>query len=224
MVARAMSVALLAFVATSASALAAPQTVNVGNNFFSPEAVTVNPGESVTWSSTESGSHSITSEAGQPAAFESDPGQAFPSRPAGSSFAHTFDVAGTTSYFCRVHPGSMRGRVIVAAPGTPADAPVLTGVRADPATFCNDRSEECEERGTRIRFSLSKDAVVRIKVRRKGSDKTLKSFKVAGKAGKNKARFAGKGLEPGDYEAKLTATDAAGLAGKTKTARLSVEE
>ena len=168
------------FAALAAPAFAAPQTVSVGNTFFSPDSVTVNPGDTVTWSFTQSGNHSITSDPGQPESFESDPNNPAPNHPAGFSFPHQFNALGTTGYFCRVHPSSMRARVVVVAPGTNV-SPSLSNVRADPTTFCNDRSEDCDKRGTTIRFSLSEDAAVRIKVREKGEDKTLKSFKVAGK-------------------------------------------
>jgi plastocyanin len=71
--------------------------VTVGNNFFSPDTVTIPVGGAIRWSWT-GGPHNVTPETG-PATF---PGSA--TLGAGSSYGPlVFDVAGTYTYQCTIH-------------------------------------------------------------------------------------------------------------------------
>jgi predicted secreted protein with PEFG-CTERM motif len=97
---------------SSASATAACVTAN---NCFSPNPVNVAPGETVTWTNTDSASHTVTSgkadnSTGNIVAAVFDSSLLAP----GKTFSHTFTAAdiGTINYFCQVHPW-MVGQVIV---------------------------------------------------------------------------------------------------------------
>ena len=87
-------------------------TVNVVNMSFSPAAVTVPVGGSVTWRFQDMMTHDATSTQGF---WASGP------KSSGGTFAHTFASSGTYPYLCTIHP-SMRGavKVPVSATGTPA--------------------------------------------------------------------------------------------------------
>jgi len=80
-----------------------PATLSVVDNAFSPNAVTVTTGSTVTWEWQGSNQHSVTFSAG-------------PSSPVQSTgtFQRTFDQPGTYSYFCSVHGAAvMSGTVTV---------------------------------------------------------------------------------------------------------------
>ena len=79
------------------------------NECFIPAEVTVNVGETVTWSNDDSAAHTVTS--GTPAG---GPDGTFDSSlfMADTTFSHTFDNAGEYNYFCMVHPW-MTGKIQV---------------------------------------------------------------------------------------------------------------
>ena len=93
-------------------------TVSVGDNFFSPMSVSVQPGDTVKWVLTGSNMmHTVTDNGG---AFDS--GMVFTST--GATFQHTFsasDSGKTFNYFCRTHAVccNMRGSVSVGANAPP---------------------------------------------------------------------------------------------------------
>jgi plastocyanin len=69
------------------------RVVTVGNNYFSPAAITVPRGTTVTWQwAPDASSHSVTFDDGESSAV----------RDAGS-FSRTFDFTGTYTYYCTVH-------------------------------------------------------------------------------------------------------------------------
>jgi plastocyanin len=104
------------------SATVEPASVTVANFSFSPRDVTINQGETVTWTNMQ-GTHNVVFE-GSPAPFP-------PSGPDAGVWPYTrrFDTAGTFSYFCAPHAAQgMRGTVTVnpspgAPPGEPAPPP-----------------------------------------------------------------------------------------------------
>jgi LPXTG-motif cell wall-anchored protein len=88
------------------TAVAAASTgVTISDFQFSPGTVTVNVGDTVTWTNNGPTPHSSTSSAG---------GWDTGILDAGSSGSHTFDQAGTFSYICTPHP-YMKGTVVVQA-------------------------------------------------------------------------------------------------------------
>jgi predicted secreted protein with PEFG-CTERM motif len=81
-------------------------------NCFAPNPLTVAPGVAVTWTNTDTASHTVTSGK----VTDNDAGSLFDSgliKP-GKTFQFTFANAGTFNFFCTVHPW-MAGQVIVGA-------------------------------------------------------------------------------------------------------------
>lgn len=117
---------VLSIALAAAPVLAADHAASVVGLKFEPAQITVAPGDTVTWTVTESigAQHTVTSgKQGGP-----DVGTAFDSGTAslqenGETFQHTFATAGVFDYFCRIHPVDMTGQVTVVAPGQ--SAPVV---------------------------------------------------------------------------------------------------
>jgi len=68
---------------------------------YLPSQVSINVGETVTWSNDDTAAHTVTSGTpsdGSDGIFDSSLFMA------GTTFEHTFDEAGTYDYFCMVHP------------------------------------------------------------------------------------------------------------------------
>jgi len=78
-----------------------------------PSVVTVDVGETVTWSNVDTAAHTVTSGSAADGPDGNFDSMLFL---AGASFEATFDEAGTFPYFCMVHPW-MVGTVIVVAGG-----------------------------------------------------------------------------------------------------------
>lgn len=80
-----------------------------GQKYFDPQDSTIKVGTTVIWKNTDTTVHTVTSgdpNSGPSGTFDSDLVKP------GKSFMHKFDSAGTTSYYCTVHPW-MTGKVIV---------------------------------------------------------------------------------------------------------------
>jgi len=84
---------------------AASSGVTISDFKFSPSGVTINVGDTVTWSNSGPTAHSAKANDGS---FDTGILQK------GSSGSHTFTQAGTFSYFCQPHP-FMKGTITVAA-------------------------------------------------------------------------------------------------------------
>jgi len=116
---------------TAAPASAATKSVLIGATFFDPQTVTIDAGDTVTWTS-GAGRHTVSSTTG---AFDSGP------LAEGQSFSHTFSSAGSYAYRDRLNPQIANGTVIVQAVGnvapsagfqvTPLSAPAGTAVTFD---------------------------------------------------------------------------------------------
>lgn len=83
------------------SSTSAVNAVIIQNFAFSPAALTIKKGATVTWINNDSTPHQIKS-----ATFNSD------QLSKGQTFSFTLDTAGTFDYFCAIHP-SMLGKIIV---------------------------------------------------------------------------------------------------------------
>jgi plastocyanin len=96
-----LAVALLLLLG-QVSALAATVTIEVGDNFYSPENVTINPGDVVVWRNVGSGLHPTVSETSAWATFTISP-----SNPTAQVAGLT---AGTTfKYYCSAHAFPVNG-------------------------------------------------------------------------------------------------------------------
>jgi len=95
----------------------ADATIDVGDFYFSPSAVLISPGETVTWV-IKKGFHTTTNGIGDadPQAGTLWDALVFSGQPAAS---YTFTVPGVYPYYCRFHETlSMTGAVTVASPPT----------------------------------------------------------------------------------------------------------
>jgi len=93
----------------------AVNTVSMGDNFFSPQSITVPAGSAIEWKNDGILPHTSTADDG---AWDS--GIVFK----GKTFVQPFTAAGTLAYNCALHP-EMVGTVVVeaAAQATPSPAP-----------------------------------------------------------------------------------------------------
>ena len=80
------------------------QTVSIANFAFSPATLTVKVGTTVTWSNTDSATHTVTWADGSPASGSLTVG--------GTAYTRTFDSPGTFAYACGIH-AAMKGTVVV---------------------------------------------------------------------------------------------------------------
>jgi plastocyanin len=125
-------VTMTALLAMSAWLVSAPRvraaetvTVDISNFTFNPGTVTIQVGDTVTWTNNDTMPHTATAT-DDPATFD---GGMQP----GESFSFTFDEEGTFDYFCEIHP-QMEGTVVVeAAAASPSEIPdgALSSERAD---------------------------------------------------------------------------------------------
>lgn len=81
----------------------ATSSVTVSDDLFSPKAITIAPGTTVTW--TWSGAASLHNVTFTDGTTSGDKG-------AGSTYTRTFATAGTFTYLCTLHAG-MTGSVVV---------------------------------------------------------------------------------------------------------------
>jgi plastocyanin len=226
---RALLPLLLLGLGAAAAAPAQAADVTIQNFQFSPPTVTVAQGDTVTWHyAGPDTNHSVTADPGQADSWDSDPQR--PPTAAdhvpGSTFARTFSVPGSFTYFCKVHP-SMHGTVKVTGaggepppPSTPADTtdPAITGVKAKGGQTCSRRARHCKPKPTTVRFTLSEDATVRIAA----AGHPAATVTRAARAGANTVNISTRRLPPGRYRLTLTATDSAGNGSAAKHARVTV--
>jgi plastocyanin len=89
-------------------------TVSMGDNFYSPASVSIDIGDTVTWTNGGQAQHSATATDGS-----FDTGVFGP----GGSRSNTFTQAGTFNYFCTVHGNAQSGTVTVASASGGGDGP-----------------------------------------------------------------------------------------------------
>ena len=214
---RVLGGAVLTTTLAVAPAWAATTEVKVEDFQFKPASITVALNDRVTWRFTGTDTnHSVTSDAGQADSFDSDPGNPSPVHAPGYTFSHDFKKAGRFSYFCKVHP-YMTGAVTVRAPGggdgPPPDtaAPLVSALKVKGGRKCRKRARRCRNRRTRIAFSLSEAARVRIAFKRR-SGKSPRPVVRQLAAGPAVLRLSTRRVRRGRYRMTLVATDAGGNA------------
>ncbi|HEV8490094.1 MAG TPA: cupredoxin family copper-binding protein [Candidatus Limnocylindrales bacterium] len=117
------ALAIAAIAVAGSAVLAADASVSIVNFAFDPATVTVDVGDSVTWTNNDSVGHTATADGGS---FDTG------SIGGGQSDSVTFTAAGSFPYHCTIHP-QMTGTVVVqgAAP-TPAPTPAPPAPGATP--------------------------------------------------------------------------------------------
>jgi len=94
-----------------APAAAASQAIQITDSAFGTAALTVQVGDTVTWTNADDRPHTVTSQDG---AFDSG------NLDEGGTFSFTFTAAGTYAYLCEYHP-DMRATIVVQAASAPAN-------------------------------------------------------------------------------------------------------
>src|SRR5881394_2257836 len=99
-----------------ASATTFTVTVGDGGFIFTPDSVTIQPGDTVQWTWSSTGHSSTSGSPGAPSGFW-DSGVLNQ----GATFSHTFNTVGTFPYYCTPHGGccGMVGMVTVSSAPTP---------------------------------------------------------------------------------------------------------
>jgi hypothetical protein len=175
--------------------------------------------------------------------FDSDPGNDVPNHMVGDPFDWTFRNRGSFTYYCKVHPFTMKGRVNVGPqPNPPAGgnqppsgnspnqnpqsggadttAPVVSRLRVSGGRTCRG-VRHCHKRPTRVSFTLSEAAKVRVSLKRRGG-RSPAAISMGGKAGANKLSLSTRRVPPGRYTVTLRATDDAGNPSKRASATFRV--
>jgi len=110
----------LLFIALASTAAGANANVDIANFAFDPPTVTINAGETVTWTNKDQAAHSVAFVNGGPKT---------PVLSTGKSASLTFATAGTFDYVCGIHGAAMMGTVIVRAVATPVPTVAPTVAR-----------------------------------------------------------------------------------------------
>jgi plastocyanin len=179
------------------------------SNSFTPDQLTVKPGDSVTFSNPGEGFHNVvwvegTFDDGSQAS-PADPTPAWPSNP-----TRTFTETGTFHFYCKQHGtpkgAGMAGTVTVGTPPPPGDErpPLLADARAG-----------VRKRRPFVAFKVFERIGIEAVLFRKqpGPDKRLDRGTGEFKAGRHKLRLPPRDLKPGRYYIGVTATDEAGNSG-----------
>ena len=115
-----MALGIVALAASSAAACGSDEpaeAVTIRLIAFKPDTLTVETGTTVTWTQEDAGTHTVTSgtveQGGAGVTEEPDGLFASGELATGETFERAFDEAGTFTYFCEIHPATMRGEVTV---------------------------------------------------------------------------------------------------------------
>ena len=102
---------------TVAKPAAKPNQVTIKLIAYRPATLTAPVGDTVTWTQTDPGFHTVTSgtvEQGSSGVTPQPDGKFASGQLAtGKTFSHTFTEPGTYTYFCEIHPATMHGTITV---------------------------------------------------------------------------------------------------------------
>ncbi|MEX0813731.1 MAG: plastocyanin/azurin family copper-binding protein [Chitinophagales bacterium] len=108
--------------------------IEVGSNYFDPDSVTINVGDTVRWTNV-SGSHNVNGTTGS---YPSNPESFGNSVGSGWTYTFVFSIAGNYDYHCDPHLfAGMTGVITVLAPATPSE---IDSVTADVNDVCPETS------------------------------------------------------------------------------------
>jgi plastocyanin len=197
---------LVALCALGTPASAADQAIDAGPGLtFTPDAVTIAQGDSVTWTNA-GGFHNVHFEDDsfvQPPFVSPDPW----------SVTRTFDTPGSFRYFCDVHRGAgMTGTVNVSARAADAEqAPAGTGASSQATPAAGGASARCvSQRRFRIRLrGLQRLTVRAARVELNGKQLPVRREPVDGVL-RHTAMVDLRGLPRGAYTVAITVTTASG--------------
>jgi plastocyanin len=218
------------------TAAAAPATISVSADQFTPSAVSIAVGESVTWNFTEL-SHNVkgTGWSGNDGFGK-------------GTFTKTFSSAGSFAFVCEAHADRMKDTVTVTGTAAPAADPSLPAAAGNlagngngpgavpagawlfpaapdlraPVVESVSVSAPAAAARPRLRVRLSEDALVVVATRRAGAAGKLPSTRRPGTRGANGFALAPRGLRPGHYRLRVAAIDAAGNESPVRVASFRV--
>jgi plastocyanin len=222
----------VATLAVAPSALAADATVQavdgptgIDDNSWSPSAVSVNVGDTVTWTFNTVASHNVRSTS---ANWSVDT----PFRHAGDPPAtYTFTVEGTYDYVCELH-AEMTGRVTVGNPPPPPPPPLSEQPfpNDQPAPTVLEVTDEQRPALTRVRAARIAHGL-RVRLRMSEPGRAIVRVKRGRRTVKTRTarlRRAGvktvtvRGLRAGTYTVEVRGRDLAGNRSRVKRARVTV--
>jgi plastocyanin len=199
------------------------------NNRWSPKDVTINPGETVTWSfNGTTGFHNVQSNSSNWSFRNADAARGLPP----ASFR--FDTAGRYDFVCEVHQTTMTGTVTVGNPPPPpppplSEQPWANDQQAPPVldTGGRDRTRPRLSRvraravrnGARVRFRLSERALVVVRFKLSGI--TVKTIRRTYRAGSRRLTVRDRGMH-GRYRIEMVARDVAGNRSRVEHRRLTI--
>jgi plastocyanin len=93
-------------------AAAATHSIAISGYTFSPAAMTITAGDTVTWTNDDQAPHDVTTTSGPVAIHGSTMSK-------GQSWSYTFTTPGTYSYICSIHPDMTASLTVVAAHPAP---------------------------------------------------------------------------------------------------------
>lgn len=106
-------------------ALAGNANVDIQGFSYQPPVVTIDPGDSVTWTNRDNAAHTVTADDGS---FNS------PTLSNGGTFTRTFPSAGTFPYHCAIHGTAMAGSVVAGDSESPTPTPDETATAGPTAS------------------------------------------------------------------------------------------
>lgn len=123
----AAGIGLAAMGINTASEATAVNVVNMGDNFFAPQTVTVPAGSAVEWKNEGQIPHTTTSNAAVVPAWDSS------ILTNGQTHSQVFNAAGSFKYHCAIHPEMVGVIVVQAAAPAPTVAPIAESAGRPPA-------------------------------------------------------------------------------------------
>jgi plastocyanin len=112
---------------------AATVGIDVINYDYQPNPLTINVGDTVTWTNASGSIHNVVSGANETSDGLFASGDMVPNNPANRTFSRTFTQAGTYSYFCS-HHGGMFASIIVQGGPTATSTATSTATATATAT------------------------------------------------------------------------------------------
>jgi plastocyanin len=143
----------------AAPAAAAEHSITISGYAYSPSAITITAGDTVTWTNKDEAPHDVTTTSA-PVAIHGA------TMSTGQSWSYRFTTPGTYSYICSIHPDMKASVTVVAAPTTSRAAPAATRrlpqaqVRTVTAVGSTHTTNKATPRPTRAASSASAPAVV----------------------------------------------------------------
>ena len=196
-------IGVLALFVVAEPAGAATVDVSVSNFAFAPPESTIQQGDVVTWIwNGPDTNHSTTTNAAGQTTWDSDARNSSPDHQVGDKFSKEFVHLGEFDYFCKVHPTTMTGRVIVKERVQDPTQPVSPDVVAPTVGTLR-----VSLKARRVTFNLDEAGTVEGKLR--GPRRLRRTLTLAGKVGTNALRLP-KRLRAGRYSMRMVATDKAG--------------